>query len=571
VLLLSRLPVLEAALHAFGPHKGAAALTVSTFDRALVVLNLHLTSDHSDPRRREIELDALARELSSIEGDVLVLGDFNDGSRGPASTLRMVDAWSAVHGAEDATPTFDPTVNPLAAVSSLSGRASRLDRVFVRGVDLRVKEASLLGTQPSADGLFISDHFGVQVSLDLRAQADGVLDVTPTARTALAFVLPEAASSTIQRLRREHDPSFDRWPPHVNLLFGFVPESSFDEALALVASAARELGPFRAVFEGVRAFEHATDATVWLDPAAEDGAPWQRLRRALVKRFPRCSGRAEGFTPHLTLGKVIDPTKVVGAWSASVGRLELEVGELVLLSRRGDGAMEPRAIVELGNGVIRAPQATPIVRTSLRADPSEDVVRRLASALPEGQVHVTGSRRIGCALPDADLDLVVALPGPVDLAEILTRVRTALPEAESMRRVHAVRVPGLELSVHGLEIDLTVVDVGAVPPDQAVRRRIELGDAAAVALSAISDADALRDSLAPCVPLAPRASTPPRSAGSQALGGWFSASAPSTRSSTRSRSSSASSRPGRRGTSDRRSRSIPRRTGRLRTTTRCGS
>ena len=33
---------------------------------------------------------------------------------------------------DDRTPTFDPAVNPLAAVSSLSGRASRLDRVLVR-------------------------------------------------------------------------------------------------------------------------------------------------------------------------------------------------------------------------------------------------------------------------------------------------------------------------------------------------------------------------------------------------------------------------------------------------------
>jgi hypothetical protein len=117
---------------------------------------------------------------------------------------------------------------------------------------------------------------------------------------------------------------------------------------------------------------------------------------------------------HLTLGKVADPTQVVGAWAASVGRLEVEVGELVLLSRRGDGPMEPRGFVALGTGLCRAPEpraADVAEHASVRA--AERVVSRLRAALPEGEVHVTGSRRIGCALPDADLDLVVALPGPV--------------------------------------------------------------------------------------------------------------------------------------------------------------
>lgn len=506
VLLLCRPPVLEAATHAFGPYKAAVALTLALPDRALVVVAVHLTSDHSDGRRRDVELDALRGGISPVDGDLVVLGDFNDGGPTPGARLGLLDAWTEVRGADDDTPTFDPTANPIAAVSSLSGRASRLDRVFVRGTGLRPTEVTLLGTEPFEPGVYLSDHYGVRVELAperARPDDEGTLDVPPTARTALAFVPPASVWPAIQALRTDHDPQVDRWPPHVNVLFGFVPESALDAALPLVAAAAREAGAFRAVLAGARAFEHERDATVWLDPAADDARPWARLREALARRFPRCSGRAEGYTPHLTLGRAPDPARVLATWAARVGRHEVEVDELVVLARRGDGPMEPRAYVSLGAGIVRAPEredaSAPMaagVLAGARAEPAASVAQRIASALPEGAVHVTGSRRVGCALPDADLDLVAALPGPVDLDRVEARIREAFPAVEGLRRVHAARVPGVEFRALGIDVDLAIVDAGGVAPGDAVARRAELSGPAAVALSAVSDADAVRAAVA---------------------------------------------------------------------------
>ena len=110
-------------------------------------------------------------------------------------------------------------------------------------------------------------------------------------------------------------------------------------------------------------------------------------------------------------------------------------------------------------------------------------------------LHVTGSRRLGCALPGGDLDLITVLPGPVDLEVVEARVRAALLEAASVRRVEAIRVPGLELWAAGLDVDLTSVDAGATPPEEAVARRLELGEAAAMALSAVTDADAVLEAV----------------------------------------------------------------------------
>ncbi|MFF2900456.1 RNA repair domain-containing protein [Streptomyces sp. NPDC057966] len=311
LLLLSRVPVREAGLHVLGPHKALAAVVVDGPDGPVTVAATHLSSDHSadGAARRDAELTDLATGLAAVEGDVTLLGDFNDGGDTPQDRLAMADAWSLVHGADDRTPTFDPSVNPLAAVSSLTGRVSRLDRVLLRPERLRPVSAVLLGDVPAPDGLYVSDHFGVRVEL----------------------------------------------------------------AAGAAGEAARE--------------------------AAEE-----------------------------------------------------------------DAAEEACAA---------------------------DVVRRVAAALPEGRVHLAGSRRMGCALPGADVDLVAALPGEVIPPAVRERLAAALPDAVDLHEVTGARVPGLRFGLGGLKVDLVTVATGGLAPAGAVAGRAGLGGAAATALSAVSDADAV--------------------------------------------------------------------------------
>merc|ERR1712107_579260 len=81
-------------------------------------------------------------------------------------------------------------------------------------------------------------------------------DPSLTVKSALLTALPETncAFARVQEVRKEHDPAFERWMPHMNFIYPFLPSGllQVEEVAAKLASAE----PIEVVFNEIGHFDH---------------------------------------------------------------------------------------------------------------------------------------------------------------------------------------------------------------------------------------------------------------------------------------------------------------------------
>ncbi|MCA9686662.1 MAG: 2'-5' RNA ligase family protein, partial [Myxococcales bacterium] len=383
VVLLSRWP-LTLVEHRFSAHKALLLARLEGAERPLICAVVHLTSNSQAEAgaRRAEQLAALGCCLESLAGageaDVLVLGDFNFGDGDDAvaenqqlAGLGLIDVWQRLRPHEPGF-TFDPLQNPLAAVMSRRGLAARYDRVLVRG-RLDPIDVGRFADRPFArDGdeeRYASDHFGVGALLEFGSVAAARIEIgdAPVHTSALVLLPPLQCWPAIQEIRREHDPSFVRWMPHVNLIYGFVPESRFAEAAEAIAVVLRDHPPFTLRLGELRRFDHRGSTTVWCALESEPTDALLRLQAALQSVFPACREQSErgaaGFTPHLTVAKLRgDEARIAATVAALRPRIPAAtwtLDDLALISRRETEPFAIREQVCLGSGA-RGPVRMPV-------------------------------------------------------------------------------------------------------------------------------------------------------------------------------------------------------------------
>lgn len=89
--------------------------------------------------------------------------------------------------------------------------------------------------------------------------------------SALVIIPPESIWSQIQEIRKQHDRAFQRWMPHVNLMFPFVHFEKFEDATKTIEKAVSSVKPFKVAFKNIKYFGEKSKSVVWVDPETEVG------------------------------------------------------------------------------------------------------------------------------------------------------------------------------------------------------------------------------------------------------------------------------------------------------------
>lgn len=544
--LLSRWP-LALEVHAFSEQKRLVLGRLPLAGRPLTVVAVHLTSNHKDDAqdKRAEQISVLGARLAREPGDALVLGDFNFGD-GPENdhltAVGLEDTWTLANPHNPGF-TFDPLANPLAALMSRSGNAGRYDRILMRAPTraLTPVEVVQVGNRPfNSAEQYVSDHFGVCALLQVTDDsAMATVDVGSVHQSSLCLIPPEHAWGQIQAIRAGHDPSFVRWMPHINLVYGFVPETHFEAAAALVAGVVRDQPVIRVRFATLRRFDHRGSTTVWVEPECEPADALVVMQRRLAARFPGCveqGGRsASGYNPHLTLAKLsgseAEIAAQIAAWQAAWRPVEVQLDAVHLISRRDDDPFEirrslpfvvPRGIARVkplpGDAAVRgesfaeiAGVVAPPPGARLPSERHTEVVAAVARACMTALgsdapcLHIIGSARLGVTMVDSDVDLVCA--GQAGRDELFAGVRDELAARgllTNAREVGGAGLPVLRFRVGDVAVDLQYAQLpaglaGESLADLEVGVLAELDEPSRRAALGCLDADAVLRYVAPNV------------------------------------------------------------------------
>ena len=125
-----------------------------------------------------------------------------------------------------------------------------------------------------------------------------------THTTAVVLIPPKTVQPPIQAIRQIHDRNFERWMPHITLLYPFAARHDFAQITPALAKAAQQVPPFSVELTRFDAFRHRKSCTMFLIPEPE--AEIVRLHSVLLQHLPDYDDTAQftgGFHPHLSVGQ----------------------------------------------------------------------------------------------------------------------------------------------------------------------------------------------------------------------------------------------------------------------------
>lgn len=173
-------------------HKPALiAIVERSSGLRLIVAAVHFSAGYNSEisAKRSREFNNLVTFLRTEwpDDDWIVLGDTNlqpsDGTGSPAESL-LDDVWEVLGSPTELAPTFDPTMNALAAQTSRQDKSpKRYDRIYIRRGRFTPSEFARFGIDSSEPPA--SDHWGIAVSVAAGTHTPPATVPVPTAVVSL--------------------------------------------------------------------------------------------------------------------------------------------------------------------------------------------------------------------------------------------------------------------------------------------------------------------------------------------------------------------------------------------------
>jgi 2'-5' RNA ligase len=124
--------------------------------------------------------------------------------------------------------------------------------------------------------------------------------------TAVVIIPPSELWIPIQKIREKNDRAFNRWMPHITLLYPFREESQFKSLESEFRMSCNTIPAFNISIKDFNYFDHGkNNFTIWLKP--EPTNLIVKLQRSLLSLVPDCNDVNKfknGFTPHLSVGQI---------------------------------------------------------------------------------------------------------------------------------------------------------------------------------------------------------------------------------------------------------------------------
>ncbi|CAF0734850.1 unnamed protein product [Adineta ricciae] len=159
---------------------------------------------------------------------------------------------------------------------------------------------------------------------------------TTTNQTALCLIPPEDVWKQIQAIRSASDRAYPRWMPHINFIYPFVSESSFDTIKAQLETVVHQQKPFTVRFDQ-NSFHYFPQqdqkCTYHLRPTHSTNVI--ELQQVIQNQLSKICKKKHPFEAHLTLGqcKIKDVDNILTNLRSNWLPIEFLVDRVYMISR----------------------------------------------------------------------------------------------------------------------------------------------------------------------------------------------------------------------------------------------